>query len=154
VNGAALGGGAGLVAAADMAFAVDSAVFGFTEVKLGLIPAVISPFVMEKIGRGNASRYFLTGEKFKAGEAQRIGLLNDRYPTIEEADVAIQGVLNEILSSGPEAVKRAKALIANVAHLDFRETSTRHYVSNEIATARVQPEAQQRLKSFLERTNR
>jgi methylglutaconyl-CoA hydratase len=154
VNGASLGGGAGLVAAADMAFGLDSAIFGFTEVKLGLIPAVISPFVMDKIGRGSSSRYFLTGERFSAEEAVRIGLLNGLFTTVDELDTAVQNVVNEILSSGPDAVKRAKSLIANVARMDSREPTTREFTSNEIATARVQPEAQQRLKAFLDRSRK
>lgn len=84
INGAALGGGAGLVACCDMAFALSSSKFGLTEVKLGLIPAVISPFVMDKLGKANCSRYFLTGDRFDAQEAVRVGLVQESAATEAE----------------------------------------------------------------------
>eukprot|EP01098_Paradermamoeba_levis_P008983 TRINITY_DN3711_c0_g1_i1.p1 TRINITY_DN3711_c0_g1~~TRINITY_DN3711_c0_g1_i1.p1 ORF type:complete len:307 (-),score=90.52 TRINITY_DN3711_c0_g1_i1:135-1010(-) len=151
INGPALGGGAGLVAACDFAFAVNSATFGFTEVKLGLIPAVISPFVMAKIGQANCSRYFLTGEKFDATEAKRIGLIQEHFQNEEEMDKKIQGVLHEISISSPAAVTRAKKLIEKVSGMNLQDEQTKKFVASEIAAARVSKEGQDGLSSFLER---
>src|SRR5437667_9142384 len=107
VHGHALGGGCGLVAASDIAVADDDAVFAFSEVKLGIIPAVISPFALAKIGASAARRYFLTGERFGAPTALRIGLVHE---IAEDVDAALDRVLRELLSSGPEAVRVAKRL--------------------------------------------
>src|SRR5437867_1446083 len=100
VQGYALGGGSGLVATADIAIAARDAVFGFSEVKLGIIPAVISPFVLPKIG-AHARRYFLTGERFDADTALRIGLVQD---VVDDLDAAVERILGELLASGPQAV--------------------------------------------------
>src|SRR6266513_395765 len=99
VQGYALGGGSGLVACADVVVAAPDATFGFTEVRLGIIPAVISPFVFAKIGTGAARRFFLTGERFDAQAALRIGLVHEVVP---ELDDAVQRIVGEILKSGPE----------------------------------------------------
>src|SRR5256712_1899327 len=107
VHGYALGGGSGLAACADIALAAPDAVFGFSEVKLGIVPAVISPFVLPKIG-AHARRYFLTGERFDAHTALRIGLVHE---IAEDLDAAVERVLGELLSSGPEAARAAKELI-------------------------------------------
>src|SRR3989475_628938 len=107
VHGYALGGGSGLVACADVAIAAPDAVFGFSEVKLGIIPAVISPFVLPKIG-AHARRYFLTGERFDADTALRIGLVEE---VAEDLNAAVDRVLSELLTSGPQAVREAKRLI-------------------------------------------
>src|SRR5207253_7954864 len=107
VQGYALGGGSGLVACADVAIAADDAVFGFSEVKLGIIPAVISPFVLPKIG-AHARRYFLTGERFDAETALRIGLVHE---LAEDLDASIERVVGELLTSGPHAVRAAKQLV-------------------------------------------
>ena len=107
VHGYALGGGSGLAACADIAIAAPDAVFGFSEVKLGIIPAVISPFVLPKIG-AHARRYFLTGERFDAETALRIGLIEE---IADDLDAAVDRVLSELLTAGPEAVREAKRLI-------------------------------------------
>ena len=107
VNGDAFGGGAGLVAACDMAFAVDHCRFGFTECKLGLIPAVISPFVMSRIGRTHASRYFLTAERFGSAEAQRIGLVQNSHADLAGLDAEVERVIGEIANNSPQAVRSA-----------------------------------------------
>src|SRR5256714_4199841 len=107
VQGYALGGGSGLVACADVAIAADDAVFGFSEVKLGIIPAVISPFVLPKSG-AHARRYFLTGERFDADTALRIGLVHE---VVDELDAAVRRVLRELLASGPQALPHAQRLI-------------------------------------------
>ena len=108
VQGHALGGGAGLVAAADIAIASRDATFAFSEVKLGIIPAVISPFALAKIGSGAARRYFLTGERFDADTALRIGLVS---AVVDDLDAAVESVVGELLSAGPHAVRWAKRLV-------------------------------------------
>src|SRR5205823_9981016 len=105
VQGHALGGGAGLVAAADIALAAPDAVFAFSEVKLGIIPAVISPFALAKIGPGAARRYFLTGERFDAQTALRIGLVHE---VAGDLDAAAERLGAEPRSAGPEAARSAK----------------------------------------------
>jgi methylglutaconyl-CoA hydratase len=154
VTGSAFGGGCGLIAATDFSFALSNAKFGFTEVKLGIVPAVISPFVMEKIGAGNCSRFFLTGERFSAEEAKRIGLIQDHFATEAELDQMINKMLAEISSSGPNAVKTCKKLIHNVAHVhsDYSLPTTRSYVTSVIAKARVSKEGQERILSFLSKS--
>jgi len=151
VNGAAMGGGCGLVAACDIAFAVKSALFGFTEVKLGLIPAVISPFVMEKIGKTNCSRFFLTGEKISAFDAKAIGLINQLCENDKELDQLVSKTVREISSSSPAAVTAAKLLLNNVNHKynDINQTSTKEYVAEQIAKIRVSQEGQEGLHAFL-----
>jgi len=151
VNGPALGGGAGLVACCDFAFAKSSAVFGFTEVKLGLVPAVISPFVIEKIGVSAAARYFVTGERFSASEAKRLSLVHDCMEE-NELDAAVERVTAEIASSGPEAVLAAKRLVLTIPKLDLHADSTKKFVSSEIARIRVSAEGQAGLSAFLNKT--
>jgi methylglutaconyl-CoA hydratase len=107
VHGFALGGGSGLVACADIVVAAPDATFGFTEVRLGIIPAVISPFVFAKIGTGAARRFFLTGERFDVRTALRIGLVQE---VADEVDAAVERFVDEILRSGPEAARAAKRL--------------------------------------------
>jgi methylglutaconyl-CoA hydratase len=139
VHGYALGGGSGLVACADVAVAAHDAVFGFSEVKLGIIPAVISPFVLPKIG-AHARRYFLTGERFDAQAALRIGLVHE---VAEDLDGAVERVVGELLSSGPEAVRAAKALI--------RERPSGTDTARIAARLRSSAEGQEGLRAFLER---
>src|ERR1051325_1987410 len=105
IQGHALGGGAGLVAAADIAIADPGTVFAFSEVKLGIIPAVISPFALAKIGAGAARRYFLTGERFDAATALRIGLVHE---VAADLDTAVEKIVAELLTGGPRAVRAAK----------------------------------------------
>jgi methylglutaconyl-CoA hydratase len=139
VQGYALGGGSGLAACADVAVAATDATFGFTEVKLGIVPAVISPFVLPKIGQ-HARRYFLTGERFDAQTALRIGLVHE---VTEELDTTVQGIVDELLSSGPNAVREAKQLI--------RERPDGYETANIAARMRTSEEGQERLRAFLER---
>ena len=105
VQGFALGGGSGLVTCADVVVASPDAVFGFTEVRLGIVPAVISPFVLARIGGGAARRYFLTGERFGADVALRIGLVHE---VTEDLDDAVEQVVGHILAAGPEAARAAR----------------------------------------------
>jgi methylglutaconyl-CoA hydratase len=139
VHGFALGGGSGLVACADVAIAAPDATFGFSEVKLGIIPAVISPFVLPKIG-AHARRYFLTGERFDAETALRIGLVEE---VATELDAAVDRVLGEMLTSGPQAVREAKQLIHERPHGE--ETA------QIAARLRAGEEGQEGLRAFLER---
>jgi methylglutaconyl-CoA hydratase len=139
VHGYALGGGAGLAACSDVAVAAEDAVFGFSEVKLGIVPAVISPFVLPKIGQ-HARRYFLTGERFDARTALRIGLVHD---VANDLDAAVERVVAELLSSGPTAVREAKRLIRS--RPDGPETA------RIAARMRTSDEGQERLRAFLER---
>src|SRR4029077_21230332 len=138
VHGYALGGGSGLVACADVAIAASDAVFGFSEVKLGIIPAVISPFVLPKIG-AHARRYFLTGERFDAETALRIGLIEE---VTADLDAAVDRVLAELLSGGPEAVREAKRLI--------REQPGGEEAAQTAARLRAGEEGQEGLRAFLE----
>ena len=138
-HGYALGGGSGLVACADVAIAAPDAVFGFSEVKLGIIPAVISPFVLPKIG-AHARRYFLTGERFDADTALRIGLVEE---VAEDLNAAVDRVLSELLTSGPQAVREAKRLI--------RERPADAETAQIAARLRAGAEGQEGLRAFLDR---
>lgn len=140
VQGHALGGGAGLVACADIAVAAADAVFAFSETKLGLIPAVISPFALGKIGASAARRYFLTGERFDAAVALRIGLVQE---VTEELDAAVEHVIGELLSAGPEAVRAAKLLV--------RDRPGPEETARRIAERRTSLEGQEGLRAFLEK---
>jgi methylglutaconyl-CoA hydratase len=139
IQGYALGGGSGLAACADIAVAAGDATFGFSEVKLGIIPAVISPFVLPKIGQ-HARRFFLTGERFDAHTARRIGLVAE---VTDELDGAVGRVVDELLSSGPQAVREAKSLI--------RERPEGRTTAEIAARLRTSAEGQERLRAFLER---
>jgi methylglutaconyl-CoA hydratase len=139
VHGFALGGGSGLVACADVAIAWPDAVFGFTEVRLGIIPAVISPFVLPKIGSA-ARHYFVTGERFTADVALRIGLVSE---VAEDAGQRAEGIVDEILKGGPIAVREAKKLV--------RERPTGIDTAHIAAARRTSDEGQDGLRAFLER---
>jgi methylglutaconyl-CoA hydratase len=142
VQGHALGGGAGLVAASDIPIASPDAVFAFSEVKLGIIPAVISPFALAKIGAGHARRYFVTGERFDAHTALRIGLVSE---VAGDLDRAVERVVRELLSAGPLAARWAKRLI--------RERPEGAETARWIAERRASDEGQEGLLAFLERTS-
>jgi methylglutaconyl-CoA hydratase len=141
VQGHALGGGAGLVACADVAVAAEDAVFAFSETKLGILPAVISPFALAKIGPSAARRYFVTGERFDAATALRIGLVHE---VAADLDAAVERVLGELRTAGPRAARAAKRLVLD-APLEGQETARR------IAERRTSDEGQEGLRAFLER---
>jgi methylglutaconyl-CoA hydratase len=140
VHGHALGGGCGLVACSDIAVAAPDALFAFSEVKLGIIPAVISPFALAKIGPSAARRYFVTGEKFDAETALRIGLV---HGVAEDLDGAAKAILGELRSAGPEAARHAKKLV--LERPDGLGTERR------IAQRRTSEEGQEGLRAFLEK---
>lgn len=148
VHGAALGGGAGLAAVCDIVIAGSDTVFGFTEVKLGIIPAVISPFVLAKIGVSHARALFLTGERFDAKRAHHIGLVHE-VVVGDTLDVCIERITTEIASAGPDAVTAAKALVPRVAAATYEES--RDITAGAIAHQRTTPEGQEGLRAFLER---
>jgi methylglutaconyl-CoA hydratase len=148
VQGAALGGGCGLAAICDVVVAEEQAVFGFTEVKLGIIPAVISPFAIAKIGRSAARELFLTGARFSATRARDIGLVHAVVP-IENLDEAVNAYISEFLSAGPNAVAAAKSLIAEVGSRSIDEA--RPLTARAIAERRVSAEGQEGLRAFLEK---
>ena len=139
VHGFALGGGSGLVACADIAVAWPDAVFGFSEVRLGIIPAVISPFVLPKIGAA-ARRYFLTGERFDAAAALRIGLVQE---VSEDAGETAERLVRDILAGGPEAVREAKRLV--------RDRPQGLETAHIAAARRTSNEGQDGLRAFLEK---
>src|SRR3954467_526882 len=139
VQGYALGGGCGLAACADIAIAATDATFGFSEVKLGIIPAVISPFVLPKIGQ-HARRYFLTGERFDAATALRIGLVHE---VSEDPGATVDAIVEQLLTSGPKAVRAAKELV--------RERPDGRRTAEIAARMRTSEEGQQRLRAFFER---
>ncbi len=148
IHGAALGGGAGLAAVCDIVVAADDAVFGFTEVKLGILPAVISPFALAKIGRSAARELFLTGARFSAARAKEIGLVHAVVPA-GELDHTVQRYVDELLASGPEAVAAAKALIRDVWARTRDEAMP--ITAAAIAERRVSAEGQEGLTAFLEK---
>lgn len=149
VHGNAYGGGVGLTAACDLAVAVESAVFCLSEVKLGIVPAVISPYVMEKIGPGQMRRYGLTAERFDAAEARRIGLVHEVFPTATEMDRWIEQVCEMLKSNGPKALAAAKRILTEVAGVPWDEVQER--TTRTIAELRASPEGQEGLKAFLEK---
>jgi methylglutaconyl-CoA hydratase len=140
VQGHALGGGCGLVACCDVVLAAPDAQFAFSEVKLGIVPAVISPFALAKIGSSAARRYFVTGERFSAAVALRIGLVHE---VTDELDAAVEAVVAELLAAGPQATRAAKELA--------RSTHTALETAELIAAHRTSPEGQEGLRAFLEK---
>ncbi len=151
INGSAFGGGVGLIAACDITIAVDSARFGLTEARLGLAPAVISPYVMRKIGERNARRYFLTAERFDSQQAQSIGLIQ-QYVATDKLDESIESVIDDLLKAGPFALGSCKQLIYAVAgHDEESQKSMDEYTTGLIAGLRVMDEGQEGLAAFLEK---
>src|SRR5581483_3935159 len=151
VNGTAMGGGVGLIAVCDLAIAIESARFAFSEVKLGIAPAVISPYVIRKIGETNARVLFVTGERFSANRARSIGLVHSVVPD-DQLDDAVQKAVNELLSSAPQAIRVCKVLAMTVGQMDREDA--RRYTAETIARLRIGDEAQERLQAFLESRNR
>ena len=140
VQGHALGGGCGLVACSDVAIASPDAQFAFSEVKLGIVPAVISPFALARIGAGHARRWFVTGERFGADVALRIGLVSE---VAEDLDAAADHAIAEILSAGPDAARAAKELA--------RGPQSAQQTAERIAAHRASAEGQEGLRAFLEK---
>jgi methylglutaconyl-CoA hydratase len=148
VHGAALGGGAGLVACADVAVAAWSATLGFVETRVGLIPATIAPFVVAKIGQSEARARFLTGSRFDAREAHRIGLVHE-VTEDERLDAAVDAWIDELLRAGPQAQRHAKLLLRNIVGR-FPDRLHRE-TAEAIAQRRQSPEGQEGLRALLEK---
>ena len=148
IHGAALGGGSGLAAVCDIVVTEPDAIFGFTETKLGILPAMISPYVLQKIGASAARDLFLTGRRFNAHTAKEIGLAHEVVPAAE-LDAAVDRYVAEALSASPTAVARAKALIQTV--LGKTPADVIGVTADAIASQRVSPEGQEGLKAFLDK---
>jgi methylglutaconyl-CoA hydratase len=149
VHGAALGGGMGLCAVADIVVAGADTVFGFTEVRLGIIPAVIGAFVLPKIGESHARALFLSGLRFDAERALRIGLVHEVVPDAAALDARVEELVTELLAAGPTATRAAKALVRELRGQD-RDEAKRHAVRHA-AQQRTSPEGQEGLMAFLEK---
>lgn len=147
VNGAAIGGGAGLVACCDIAVASDAAVFSLAEVRLGLIPAVIGPYVLAAIGPRQARRMFLTGERIGAAEAKRIGLVHDVVPAMY-LESAVERVLQDLLKGGPKAQGEAKTFLREIQGRPI-DGALIEASARRIAALRITAEAQEGLSAFL-----
>lgn len=148
VNGAAMGGGLGLLAVCDIVIASSSARLAFSEVKLGIAPAVISPYVLRKIGASWARRLFVTGERFTPAMACLIGLVHTVVPP-EELDAAVAETIGQLLSGGPQALRACKMLARDIGDLD--EQAARTITAETIARLRVSEEGQEGLRAFLDK---
>jgi methylglutaconyl-CoA hydratase len=149
VHGAALGGGMGLCAVSDIVVATADAVFGFTETKLGILPAVISPFVLPKIGESHARALFPSGERFDAERARRIGLVHEVLPDVAALDARVEAICGELRSAGPTALRAAKMLVRELRGLS--PSDARMHTIRHIAEQRTSPEGQEGLTAFLEK---
>ena len=150
VQGNAFGGGVGVVAAADIAIGVADAQFSLSEVKLGIIPAVISPYVIEAMGARYAHRYFISAERFSASEAYRIGLLHDLASSVEAMDEQIAVLCSALLANGPKAMESAKNLIQAVSHKSIDDELMEDTIER-IAQIRSTTEAKEGIRAFLEK---
>ena len=148
VHGAALGGGVGLAAVCDIVIAAQDTIFGLTEVKLGILPAVISPYVLRKVGVSAARELFLSGARFDAARARDLGLVHEVVPEAE-LDSAIERRITDLLTSGPNAVAAAKALIRDVAGESPKDVIG--LTTSRIAAHRVSPEGQEGMRAFLQK---
>lgn len=149
IQGAAIGGGVGLVAVCDIAISTRDAKFGLAEVKLGIMPAVISPYVIAKIGQTHARALFLTGERFDADRAMRVGLVHRIVEDTAALDGAVTETIEQIKTSGPQAVRECKKLIAHVVSHNLIDAIP--YTIEAIATRRVSEEGQAGMNAFLKK---
>ncbi len=146
INGAAIGGGTGFVAVCDIAIAARSAKFSFSEVKIGVVPACIGPYVIKKMGEGKARELFITGERMNADRAFEVGLVN-KVVEYDDLDAEVDNLVKFVLSSGPEAVAMAKKLVSEVPGMMPEEF--RPYTAEMIARLRVSDEGQEGMDAFL-----
>jgi methylglutaconyl-CoA hydratase len=148
INGPAIGGGTGLVAVCDIAVASDQAVFSFSEVKIGLVPACISPYVLKRVGERFAREYFMTGERLTARKALECGLVNRVVPAAE-LDRTVEELLEKLCSSGPQALATCKRMVREVAEMDLDRAGPA--TAEMIAKLRMSDEGQEGMSAFLER---
>lgn len=146
INGAAIGGGTGFVAVCDIAIAAESAVFSFSEVKIGVVPACIGPYVIKKMGEGKTRELFISGERMKAARAHDVGLVN-RVVADDQLDAEVDGLVKLIMSSGPEAVAMAKRLVSEVPGMTPQQFKP--YTAEMIARLRISDEGQEGMDAFL-----
>ncbi|UCG90810.1 MAG: enoyl-CoA hydratase/isomerase family protein [Candidatus Heimdallarchaeota archaeon] len=149
INGAAFGGGIGLISVCDIVIAVKTAKMAFSEVNLGILPAVISPYVIPKIGFTNASRFFLSGERFNAIKAHEIGLIHELANDIPDLDQKIADILDQLFTSSPAAMASIKRLLVRNRDTEFQEL--RKYCISQIAELRTSDEGKEGLIAFLEK---
>lgn len=149
IQGTAIGGGVGLISVCDVACAIDIALFSLSEVKLGLLPSVIAPFVLKKIIPGEARRYFLTSERFSAIDARRIGLISEVVSSYDLMDRRINEWTESICKGGPEAVSLCKKMIHEVPKMDLDESI--ETMAQQLAKCRVSKEGQEGMKAFFEK---
>jgi len=149
IEGAAIGGGVGLVSVCDIAFATSGTKFGLSEVKLGILPAVISPYVIAKIGSTHARALFLTGERFGAERARQIGLVHGIASDVSELDTLVGEAVKQLKGSGPEAVRECKKLIAFVAANELADSIP--YTIEAIADRRTSDEGQRGMAALLKK---
>ena len=146
INGAAIGGGTGFVALCDIAIAARSAKFSFSEVKIGVVPACIGPYVIRKMGEGRARELFITGERMNADRAFEVGLVN-KVVDDDQLDDEVNGLVKMILSSGPEAIAMAKKLVSEVPAMTPEQFKP--YTAEMIASLRISDEGQEGMDAFL-----
>lgn len=146
INGAAIGGGTGFVAVCDIAIASSSAVFSFSEVKIGIVPACISPYVVRRVGEGRTREFFLTGERLTAEQAFQAGLVN-RVAEPEQLDDTVDEMIQQLLSSGPAALTCCKELLATIADQNLQEAKI--HTAKVIANLRKSEEGQEGMDAFL-----
>lgn len=150
VHGAAFGGANGLLAACDMAYCTDDTIFSFSEVKIGIIPATISPYIIKRIGEFNARELMLTGKRFSGKEADKKGLVNQSFSTQQQLENYVESITVELHTSGPQAMASCKELIFNITKSqNFNETID--YTARMIADARASDEGQEGMSAFLEK---
>ncbi len=149
VHGAAIGGANGLLAACDMAYAEENTVFSLSEVKIGIVPACISPYVIKRVGEYPAKELMLTGKRIKGDDAEKVGLVNKSL-SAEELDVHVENILKHLKTSGPKAMTQCKELIYKVTNEISLETAI-PYTAEMIATIRASDEGQEGMKAFLEK---
>lgn len=149
VQGSAFGGGIGLISVCDIGLSVNEAKFSLSEAKIGLVPGVISPFVIRKVGFSNASRYFITSERFDANQAKEIGLISEVINDVSKLDEKIEEITETIINNGPQAVSECKKLIRDVIDKNIEEAleSSKKY----IAGCRISKEGQEGMKAFFEK---
>lgn len=148
INGPAIGGGTGLVAVCDITVAAETAVISFSEVKIGLVPACISPYVIKKVGERHAREFFLTGERLRAAKAKDVGLINRVVPP-EDLDDEVGRYIDTLVSSGPGALTTCKRMIRDVTELDLERAGP--YTAEMIARLRLSDEGQEGMSAFLQR---
>jgi len=148
VNGSAFGGGVGLISACDIAIAAEGAKFSLSEVRLGLVPACIAPYVIRKVGVGRARQYFITGERLDTGKALEIGLINQVVPP-DRLDSAVEQQISHLIQCGPNAIAMAKELLDKVPGMSWSDAQ--QFNADMIARLRISPEAQEGCAAFLEK---